>query len=268
MTENQRRRRSRNAKRSPSSKAGVGFEQLERRQLLNGVPSLLDPSFETPGEGSGSGAYAYQPQGTGWTFSGNSGIEANGSNWNAASAPTARRPHSCRAWVQANWERMANSARRSTSPPPVATSFSSRHRSGARPINPSASIWTARYSARTRQPAAAVGRRSTSASISRPPATTPSAWRRRSARAIKPRLSTICNCSPPARALLSRAIPASKPPAREPEAALTPTTRPAPPGPSAAPAASKPTAAPGTASRPPTECKPRSFRTWDRSANR
>ena len=81
------RRTKRGSGSAAASRRTAAFERLERRQLLNGVPTIIDPSFETPNEGTGSGAAAYQPQGAGWTFAGNSGIEANGSAWNAANAP-------------------------------------------------------------------------------------------------------------------------------------------------------------------------------------
>ncbi len=47
-----------------------------------------DSSFETPNLGAGGGAYQYAVLGTSWTFSGTSGIAANGSNFNNADAPT------------------------------------------------------------------------------------------------------------------------------------------------------------------------------------
>ena len=51
--------------------------------------ALVNPSFETPALSSG---YQYNPAGTGvgWTFSSNSGIQANGSAWGAALAPDGR----------------------------------------------------------------------------------------------------------------------------------------------------------------------------------
>jgi hypothetical protein len=58
-------------------------------QVVNpGTPpaSLVNPSFEIPALSSG---YQYNPSATGigWTFSGNSGIQRNGSAWGAAPAP-------------------------------------------------------------------------------------------------------------------------------------------------------------------------------------
>ena len=54
---------------------------------MSGVPTIANFSFESPSQGTGSNAYTYNPTGTGWTFSGNAGIEANGSTWNAPAAP-------------------------------------------------------------------------------------------------------------------------------------------------------------------------------------
>jgi lysophospholipase L1-like esterase len=47
------------------------------------APTFSNGSFETPQISS----YAYRPSGTGWTFSGSSGIQANGSVWAAPTAP-------------------------------------------------------------------------------------------------------------------------------------------------------------------------------------
>jgi hypothetical protein len=46
-----------------------------------------DSSFESPNLGAGGNAYQYGALGTSWTFSGTSGIAANGSNFNNANAP-------------------------------------------------------------------------------------------------------------------------------------------------------------------------------------
>jgi hypothetical protein len=56
------------------------LDSLESRQLLSG---LINGSFESPGVSG----FAYQPAGTGWAFSGSSGIQANGSIWGAPAAP-------------------------------------------------------------------------------------------------------------------------------------------------------------------------------------
>ena len=57
-------------------------------QTINagGSPQLVNPSFETPRLGS---SYRYRPSGAGvgWTFTGGSGIQANGSAWRGAAAP-------------------------------------------------------------------------------------------------------------------------------------------------------------------------------------
>jgi hypothetical protein len=59
-------------------------------QVVNSAPppppALVNPGFETPALGSG---FQYNPSGAGigWTFSGNSGIQHNGSAWGAAAAP-------------------------------------------------------------------------------------------------------------------------------------------------------------------------------------
>jgi hypothetical protein len=52
-----------------------------------GIPPILgvtNASFETPSVGTG---YQYNPAGGGWTFSGQSGIQGNGSAWGAPTAP-------------------------------------------------------------------------------------------------------------------------------------------------------------------------------------
>jgi hypothetical protein len=68
-------------------------------QTVNGVPSptLINPSFETPAL---NGGYQYNPNppGVGWSFSGLSGIQSNGSAWGAAAAPDGVQT----AFVQAN----------------------------------------------------------------------------------------------------------------------------------------------------------------------
>ena len=48
---------------------------------------FFDPGFESPVQTGGGNAYTYDPSGTSWTFTGNSGIQANGSAWGAATAP-------------------------------------------------------------------------------------------------------------------------------------------------------------------------------------
>jgi len=48
-------------------------------------PAIAGGSFETPSVGTSS--YQYRPTGGPWTFTGNSGIQSNGSAWGAASAP-------------------------------------------------------------------------------------------------------------------------------------------------------------------------------------
>ncbi|MEP6943490.1 MAG: Ig-like domain repeat protein [Betaproteobacteria bacterium] len=54
-------------------------------QVVNGAPvSLANPSFEAPALGAG---YQYRPAGAGWTFTGNAGIQGNGSAWGGAAAP-------------------------------------------------------------------------------------------------------------------------------------------------------------------------------------
>jgi hypothetical protein len=45
---------------------------------------VLDGSFEQP---SVNGSYTYDPVSANWKFTGNAGIEANGSAWKAAAAP-------------------------------------------------------------------------------------------------------------------------------------------------------------------------------------
>ena len=47
--------------------------------------SFFDPGFESPAQTDS--AYTYDPSGTAWTFTGYSGIQANGSAWGAANAP-------------------------------------------------------------------------------------------------------------------------------------------------------------------------------------
>jgi len=55
------------------------------RPASGGPPfGLLNGSFETPNLGTG---YQYNPTGGVWTFSGSSGIQANGSAWGAPTAP-------------------------------------------------------------------------------------------------------------------------------------------------------------------------------------
>jgi len=49
------------------------------------VPPLVNSSFESPGVGTAN--YQYTPTGVGWTFSGYSGIQSNGSIWGAGNAP-------------------------------------------------------------------------------------------------------------------------------------------------------------------------------------
>jgi regulation of enolase protein 1 (concanavalin A-like superfamily) len=49
------------------------------------TPLLADGSFESPALTAGT--YTYNVSGTPWTFTGNSGIESNGSAWNATAAP-------------------------------------------------------------------------------------------------------------------------------------------------------------------------------------
>ena len=49
------------------------------------APVLANGSFEQPS--MGAAAYQYNPAGAAWTFTGNSGIQSNGSPWNAAPAP-------------------------------------------------------------------------------------------------------------------------------------------------------------------------------------
>jgi hypothetical protein len=49
-------------------------------------PTIANSSFETPSVGAGG--YQYNPTGGSWTFSSNSGIQANGSAWGAATAPS------------------------------------------------------------------------------------------------------------------------------------------------------------------------------------
>jgi len=69
--------------------ANSGSISVTLSQGINAAPaaSLINPSFETPV--LPSGGYQYNPSttGIGWTFSPNSGIERNGSAWNASSAP-------------------------------------------------------------------------------------------------------------------------------------------------------------------------------------
>ncbi len=50
------------------------------------LPTITDASFESPSVGVNG--YQYQPAGSGWSFSGNAGIEANGSAWGAPNAPS------------------------------------------------------------------------------------------------------------------------------------------------------------------------------------
>jgi len=64
-----------------------GSASVALSQLVNPVPgALTNPGFEVPALGSG---HQYNPTGTGigWRFSSNSGIEHNGSAFNAATAP-------------------------------------------------------------------------------------------------------------------------------------------------------------------------------------
>ena len=98
------------------------------------------------------GGYTYNPAGTSWTFSGNSGIEANGMLGGRQPRSKACKPRFCKAVVRVAPASTARSARRSTSPPAAATDSSSTLPSG----NPttgssraSAFISTVRWSART-----------------------------------------------------------------------------------------------------------------------
>jgi predicted alpha-1,6-mannanase (GH76 family) len=50
-----------------------------------GIAGLANPSFETPNVGTGG--YEPNPGGAGWTFTGDCGIQANGSAWGAPTAP-------------------------------------------------------------------------------------------------------------------------------------------------------------------------------------
>jgi hypothetical protein len=47
--------------------------------------TLANPWFATPSQGAG--AYTYNPTGGSWTFTGNSGVQSNGSAWGAPAAP-------------------------------------------------------------------------------------------------------------------------------------------------------------------------------------
>ena len=47
------------------------------------APTIANPSFETPAQGSG---YTYNPTGASWTFTGSSGIQGNGSAWGGLAA--------------------------------------------------------------------------------------------------------------------------------------------------------------------------------------
>ena len=50
-----------------------------------GAPTIIDAGFETPSVGAGS--YQFAPTGAIWTFTGNSGIQSNGSAFAAPAAP-------------------------------------------------------------------------------------------------------------------------------------------------------------------------------------
>lgn len=50
-------------------------------------PTLANGGFEHPLLAAGGGAYRYRPSDAGWTFTGASGVQRNGSAWGAATAP-------------------------------------------------------------------------------------------------------------------------------------------------------------------------------------
>ena len=125
---------------------GAAIERLEGRQLLSGVPAILDPSFETPVQGTGSSAYAYGPLGAAWSFLGNSGVQANGSAWGAPTAADGAQTAFLQSAVPAKSAATDRSARCSTSPRPAASSCNFRLPSVV-PIRRSrawAFFWTAR----------------------------------------------------------------------------------------------------------------------------
>jgi hypothetical protein len=59
------------------------FVDAVQLSVAPALPSIVNNSFESP---TVSG-FVYDPTGAGWTFAGNSGIEQNGSAWDAPSAP-------------------------------------------------------------------------------------------------------------------------------------------------------------------------------------
>jgi hypothetical protein len=65
---------------------GSGSVTLPQVVSSGTAPALVNPGFEVPGLGNG---FQYNPggPGIGWTFTGNSGVQGNGSAWGASAAP-------------------------------------------------------------------------------------------------------------------------------------------------------------------------------------
>ena len=68
--------------------SGDGSTMLGSTGFLGNKLVPNNAGFETPNQGSGSGAYAYRPSKAAWTFSGASGIAANGSGFGVLGAGT------------------------------------------------------------------------------------------------------------------------------------------------------------------------------------
>jgi hypothetical protein len=67
-------------------KAQYSYDQTDNRTnvTVTGVPTVAGGGFETPEQGSG---YTHRPTGSPATFTGNSGVAGNNSDWGFAAAP-------------------------------------------------------------------------------------------------------------------------------------------------------------------------------------
>ncbi len=131
--------------------AANGISDAAGNTLVSGVsssftvdsvaPTLANPSFETPSLGSG---YVYTPTGAGWTFTGSSGIQGNGSAWGIWPRPTAFKPPSCRAVAPTG-----KSARRLTSPRPESSFCNSMRPSAVTTRRRRHKAWACTWTARS-----------------------------------------------------------------------------------------------------------------------